>query len=186
MADNSLKGNLTEIPAWWRVLFETLYVCSNRNDWRHLYTESVTDDRISMKRWLNNIPVVLRYGIVLALGLIFLKTVEYQFFSYRFKVELYTGLIAVFFMLVGFATGLGWLNMRRHGEQDSDAPAEPLTAQERKLLGGLIDGLSNQQLADAHHVSINTVKSHLKNLYRKLDVQSRAQAVAKAKTLSLL
>jgi two-component system, response regulator PdtaR len=39
------------------------------------------------------------------------------------------------------------------------------------------------QLADSTFLSINTVKTHLKNIYRKLDVNNRAEAVAKAKML---
>jgi len=39
--------------------------------------------------------------------------------------------------------------------------------------------MTNQQLANAFEISLNTVKFHLKNLYGKLGVDNRAQAVAK-------
>ncbi|NRB51156.1 MAG: response regulator transcription factor [Saprospiraceae bacterium] len=56
---------------------------------------------------------------------------------------------------------------------------EPLTRRETELLELLCSGKSNQQLADALFVSINTVKTHLKNLYLKLDVSNRAEAIVK-------
>ncbi|SDF81978.1 two component transcriptional regulator, LuxR family [Limimonas halophila] len=60
---------------------------------------------------------------------------------------------------------------------DSD-PLERLTAREVQLLDGLSEGVSNDQLARRLSVSPNTVKFHLKNIYDKLDVRSRAGAVA--------
>ena len=53
-----------------------------------------------------------------------------------------------------------------------------LTKREHVLLDALIAGGTNAQLADQLGVSVNTVKFHLGNLYDKLDVRNRAQAVA--------
>lgn len=57
-------------------------------------------------------------------------------------------------------------------------PFAGLTAREQELLASLSRGLTNQQIAGDHTISLNTVKFHLKNLYGKLDVKNRAQAVA--------
>ncbi|MEM7045875.1 MAG: LuxR C-terminal-related transcriptional regulator, partial [Pseudomonadota bacterium] len=57
-------------------------------------------------------------------------------------------------------------------------PIETLTARERDLLERLATGLSNKALAQDLGVSINTVKFHLRNLYEKLSVASRTQAIA--------
>ena len=57
-------------------------------------------------------------------------------------------------------------------------PLETLTARERNLLERLATGLSNKALAQDLGVSINTVKFHLRNLYEKLSVASRTQAIA--------
>jgi len=46
--------------------------------------------------------------------------------------------------------------------------------------------LSNQEIADKLFISLNTVKTHLKNIYLKLDVDSRSGAVAKAKKVGIL
>jgi two-component system nitrate/nitrite response regulator NarP len=57
-------------------------------------------------------------------------------------------------------------------------PLAGLTPRERELLGALAGGLTNQQMAGQLDISLNTVKFHLKNLYDKLGVGNRAQAVA--------
>ncbi len=61
---------------------------------------------------------------------------------------------------------------------------EPLT--EREVLRLLLDGASNREIARRLVVSVNTVKRHVYNLCGKLGVQSRAQAIARARTLTLL
>ncbi|QIE55546.1 response regulator transcription factor [Pikeienuella piscinae] len=57
-------------------------------------------------------------------------------------------------------------------------PMAALTKRERELLAALADGATNNRLAEDLGVSVNTVKFHLRNLYEKLDVRNRAQAVA--------
>ena len=47
-------------------------------------------------------------------------------------------------------------------------------------------GHSNQEIADRLFISTNTVKTHLNNLYQKLEVSRRAQAVKKARSLQLV
>ena len=57
-------------------------------------------------------------------------------------------------------------------------PISQLTKRERGLLEALSKGHSNKELARAFEISDNTVKFHLSNLYEKLGVQNRAQAIA--------
>jgi len=57
-------------------------------------------------------------------------------------------------------------------------PFGTLTARERELLAALGDGLTNAAIASALDISVNTVKFHLKNLYEKLNVKNRSQAVS--------
>lgn len=55
-----------------------------------------------------------------------------------------------------------------------------LTAKEKELLQCLVQGMSYKMIADAMMISFETVKSHIKNVYRKLHVSSNSEAVAKA------
>ena len=69
---------------------------------------------------------------------------------------------------------------------DRTRMAEPLTPAERRVLDLLPTHLTDAQMAGQLYVSRNTVKSHVKSLYRKLEVSSRADAVARAREMGLL
>ena len=62
----------------------------------------------------------------------------------------------------------------------SAADIEPLTEKEKEVLLQLVNGKSYKQVAAALKITIETVRSHIKNIYRKLHVNSMSQAVAKA------
>lgn len=57
-------------------------------------------------------------------------------------------------------------------------PMHSLTKRERSLLQSLAQGHTNKELASHHGISVNTVKFHLRNLFDKLSVNNRAQAIA--------
>jgi len=63
---------------------------------------------------------------------------------------------------------------------------EPLTDRELELLLLVAEGLSNREIADRLTVTVGTVKKHLNNIFGKLQVTSRTQAVARARTLALI
>lgn len=66
----------------------------------------------------------------------------------------------------------------------SQSPIRHLTAREYELMADLAEGMSNAQIAAHCGISRNTVKHHLKNIYEKLNVTSRAMAVALFMSLS--
>ncbi|MFN2151303.1 MAG: LuxR C-terminal-related transcriptional regulator, partial [Anaerolineales bacterium] len=63
---------------------------------------------------------------------------------------------------------------------------EPLTERELEVLRLMCTGHSNQQIADEMFVSVNTVKKHTSNIYGKLGVRNRAQAVLRAREIELV
>ncbi|HEX4189182.1 MAG TPA: LuxR C-terminal-related transcriptional regulator [Solirubrobacteraceae bacterium] len=67
-----------------------------------------------------------------------------------------------------------------------EAIAEPLTEREQRILSYLPTMLSNAEIGAETFVSLNTVKTHLRSIYRKLDVSSRAEAVERGRLLGLL
>lgn len=67
-----------------------------------------------------------------------------------------------------------------HAAAHPIVPADELTEREREVLGLMVDGLSNQEIADRLFLSLGTVKFHAGNIYSKLGVDSRVAAVTLA------
>ncbi len=68
----------------------------------------------------------------------------------------------------------------------SDTLLEPLSGRELEVLSLIADGLSNREIAERLVLSVGTVKVHTRNIYGKLNVNSRTQAVAQAARFNLL
>jgi LuxR family maltose regulon positive regulatory protein len=78
-------------------------------------------------------------------------------------------------------------------ERDDPSASQPatelpevLSERELEVLQLIASGKSNRRIASELFVSVGTVKTHINNLYRKLDAHSRTQAVARARELKLL
>lgn len=65
-------------------------------------------------------------------------------------------------------------------------PAERLSARERDVLDRLAQMMTTEEIADELYLSVNTVKTHLKSVYRKLAVSRRSAAVRRARELQIL
>jgi LuxR family maltose regulon positive regulatory protein len=66
------------------------------------------------------------------------------------------------------------------------ALCEPLSERELEVLQLIAAGKTNRRISSELFVSVGTVKTHINNVYRKLDAHSRTQAVARARELKLL
>ncbi len=92
----------------------------------------------------------------------------------------------------GLAKGCVARLLRAWGKMpDPDLPVahvlvDPLTRRELEVLRLLAAGLSDREIAQELTISLSTAKSHAHNIYRKLDVDSRTQAVAQARRWDLL
>ena len=63
--------------------------------------------------------------------------------------------------------------------------AEPLTERETQILRMVVEGMSNKAIANRLGLGEGTIKSHLRNIYRKLQVRTRAEAAAHAVQLDI-
>lgn len=134
----------------------------------------------------------LLFGLSLGLLLVLLKSIEYLFLSYTISFEFYAGLIGAAFFVTGIWAGIK-LNSKKiviplseSGIAIDSARNFGLSDREIDVLREITNGLSNQEIADKLFVSLNTIKTHIANIYSKLDVRRRTQAISKAKTLGLI
>ena len=142
------------------------------------------------------------YSISLAILLFLLKWLELRFIIFQHSFEIYIGFIAVIFTALGI-----WLALKLSKPKVETVVVEKevyvnsnekfvlntalisqleLSKRELEILGLLALGHSNQEIAGKLFVSLSTVKTHIQNLFEKLDVKRRIQAVEKAKRLNLI
>ena len=70
--------------------------------------------------------------------------------------------------------------LKKAGLPTKQDPQATLSQRELEILEGVVEGKSNQEIANTACISVDTVKSHLKNIYHKLGVSNRSQAVKTA------
>ena len=142
------------------------------------------------------------YSISLAFLLLLLKWLELRFILFDHSFEIYIGFIAVIFTALGI-----WLALKLSKPKVETVVVErevyvtrnetfilntslisqlELSKRELEILSLMAQGHSNEEIAKTIFVSLSTVKTHNQNLFIKLDVKRRTQAVEKAKRLNLI
>ena len=151
--------------------------------------------------FLRNKAIII-YSISLAALLFLLKWLELRFIIFNHSFEIYIGFIAVIFTALGIwlAVNLSkpkietvvvekeiYVQRNENFVLDTSLVAQlELSKRELEILNLLARGYSNQEIATKLLVSVSTVKTHIQNLFEKLDVKRRIQAVEKAKRLNLI
>lgn len=138
---------------------------------------------------------ILLYGIALAFLVFLLKMLQYRYIIRDLSLEFYLGLVAVFFAALGAWIGLRLTRTKKvvisgpSGDfrlDEHNLRQIGISKREYEVLELMSLGNSNQEIADKLFVSLNTVKTHSSNLFVKLDVKRRTQAVQRAKELRLI
>ena len=130
--------------------------------------------------------------MAMAILIFMLKYLEYRLFIRDLSIEFYVGIVAVMFTILGVWAGLRLTRKKivLVGPEfvfNTDALRQlEISKREHEVLELLAQGLSNQEIADKLFVSLNTIKTHISNLFSKLDVKRRTQAVQKSKNLRLI
>jgi ATP/maltotriose-dependent transcriptional regulator MalT len=78
-----------------------------------------------------------------------------------------------------------WLRAHKKTRQKDQPLAEPLSERELEVLGFMAEGMSNREIAERLFITAGTVKVHASNIYGKLDVSNRTQAVTRVRELGL-
>lgn len=132
---------------------------------------------------------VILWALGLAAGAFVLQWLQYRWVVHAVPGQVYVALIAAAFLAGGI-----WMGFRlkpNHApppfaRNDRALSSLGLTGQEVKVLERLAEGRSNKEIARVLGLSPNTVKTHLANLFAKLDVSRRTQAIGKARELGLI
>lgn len=136
---------------------------------------------------------ILIYGLSLAALISLLKILEYKLVVRDLSIEIYVGILAVMFTVLGVWVGFRLTRKKTiiitnpHFHFDETRLEQlGISKREYEVLELMSKGHSNQEIADALFVSLNTIKTHSSNLFVKLDAKRRTQAIQRAKELQLI
>ncbi len=149
-----------------------------------------------LKEILTRNRSLILYGIGLFLLLFGLKWLQWKFLIIDHSVEIYAGLIAIFFTGLGIWVARQLVRPETVVIEKETPPAsfEPdkqeltklsLSNREWEVLQLISRGMSNHEIADQLCLSLSTIKTHASNVFVKMDVKSRTQAIDKARRLRL-
>ena len=143
--------------------------------------------------------VVLGFGLLIFALLSLFQLAKYQYFKSGFQVEIWIAVFSVLFFIIGIFLSRRLFRpkpqiIQKEIFQPANESAPDLSQlsrlgiskREYEILQLINEGLSNQQIAQKLFVSENTVKKHISNLFFKMDVVRRTEAIKKAKSLRLL
>lgn len=149
------------------------------------------------------------FGSVLAILAICIKWLEYRYMLMSHSFEIYGTALAIIFCIVGIWAGRKLTDRKKEiireeviiekpvyiqvAGTNTAIPTKSITPEELglskrefEILELMAQGFSNQEIAEKAFLSIHTVKTHASNLFVKLDVKRRTQAISKAKELGVI
>jgi DNA-binding CsgD family transcriptional regulator len=145
---------------------------------------------------------IILYSFILAVFVFVLKWLQWKYFIADHSVEFYIGAVALIFTVLGI-----WIAHKIIKPKTEHIIVEKevlviqkteeifdevqfkklnLTSRENEVLQLLVKGYSNYEIAEALFLSVSTIKTHVSNLFIKLDVTSRLKAIEKAKHLNII
>jgi len=148
--------------------------------------------------FVKDIKHILLYGLILAILVFALKWLQWKFLIVDNAIDIYIGLIAVFFTVLGIwvATQLVKPKVQtviiekeiseKFEVNETELKKLNLSSREYEILQLLAKGHSNSDIAAHLFLSLSTIKTHVSNLYLKMEVKSRTQAIEKAKRLCII
>lgn len=146
--------------------------------------------------------LIIFYGLFCALLVLMLKWMQWKFLILTNSLEIYIGLIALFFCVLGVFIATRLIKPRvqkvvvekeiyipqpgEHTVNEAELEKFDLTDREYEVLQFLAKGCNNAEIADGLFLSVSTVKTHVSNLFVKMDVKNRTHAVTKAQKLGII
>ena len=142
---------------------------------------------------------VIGFGLLIFSLLVLFRLADYARFRLHYGMEIWIAAFSVLFFIIGIFLSRKMFRKEIIKEKEVivEVPASNeidskqliklgLSKREYEILQLITEGLSNQQIAGRLFVSENTIKKHISNLFLKLDVERRTEAVKKAKALRVI
>ncbi len=143
--------------------------------------------------------IVIGFGLLIFSLLVLFRLADYTQFRLHYGMEIWIAVFSVLFFVIGVILSRKMFQKEVIKEKQVivEVPAnneiDPqqltklgLSKREYEILQLITEGLSNQQIAGKLYISENTIKKHISNLFIKLDVERRTEAVKKAKALRVI
>lgn len=136
-----------------------------------LIAEKISIDMIPAFR------IIIKISLVTA-GIAVLFQIASLFFIYRyFKFDYYLSAVALFFLIAGYVISRYHTINKTRPATDTDR-LEELTNKELHILQLIVEGKSNKEIAAANFVEVSTIKTHINNIYAKLGLNNRKEAIS--------
>ncbi|MFT5724821.1 MAG: DNA-binding CsgD family transcriptional regulator [Bacteroidia bacterium] len=127
---------------------------------------------------------LLIYGLVCAAVILVINTAKFTVFAGLLRFEMYIGIAGIVFTLFGIYLGMQWVSFKSKSKSPFELKLQNnsvgLSPRELEVLQHMAGGLTNQEIADRLFVSLPTIKTHTSNIYQKMDVKRRTQAIHQA------
>lgn len=145
---------------------------------------------------------ILLYGLAMAILILGLKWLQWNFLIVENAIDTYIGMIAAVFTILGVWIAAQWIQPKTQTvvvEKEiivhrpkkfvlNQAALETLqlTKREYQILKLIVQGYNNADIARDLFLSLSTIKTHVSNLYSKMNVTNRYKAITLAKTMGIV
>lgn len=148
--------------------------------------------------FLKDFKHIILYGLILAILVFTLKLLQWKFLILDNAIDIYIGLIAIFFTVLGIWVATQLIKPKvktvviekevpeKFTVNETELKNLNLSSREYEVLQLLAKGHSNNDIAESLFLSVSTVKTHVSNLFLKMEVKNRTQATEKAKRLKII
>lgn len=171
-------------------------------DYRKNEIKTIRKVRPIKIEWYKGLRHILLYGLAVGALVFGLKWLQWNFLIVDNAIDIYVGLIAIVFTVLGV-----WIALQLTAPKKQTVFVEKpilveqpkkfvlnktelqrlnLTNREYQILQLLAQGYSNAHIADQLFLSLSTIKTHVSNLYSKMEVKNRFQAMTKAKAMEIV
>jgi len=155
-------------------LYAYSFLSDRRNDFHKYYLEDLKNNPYyhnllsRLTKQYPNSPYIKQYKEELASDefIINKNTSNYSSFNWHYLVYI----ILIVSVILNF---IFWFIHKKHKTKSINKAKEKLTKQEQNILNFLLEDKSNKEIAETAFISLSTVKTHINNIYKKLNVQSR-------------